>query len=411
MENKNNKNKKRKKKKWIKARHRIVKAILHFTLGLYTKLKYRVKVEKFKDEGKRPYLVLSNHQTAFDQFFLGMAFKKHLYYVASEDLFSNGFTSKIIKYLVAPIPIKKSTTDVSAVMTCMRVAREGGSIAIFPEGNRTFSGKTESIKDSVAQMAKALKLPIAFFHIEGGYGVHPRWSDSVRKGKIRGYVHSVLEYEEYKKMPDSELYDLICQRLYVNEASASNVFKGKNKANYLERAMYYCPHCGLSKWESQGDFIKCTKCGMTVEYKETTELCGVNSQFPYRFVNDWYEAQEKYISSLDLGSFGQSPIYSDNVSYTQVIPYKQKVKLAKSATLTMYKDKFLLSFEGKDTAIPFDNLTSMAVLGKNKINLYIGNDIFQLKGDKRFCAVKYVNIYFHYTNLKKEAKDGEFLGL
>ena len=164
---KDKKKKSNKKKKWIKLRHRIFKSILWLTLGTYTRLKYSIKIDKLKDSGKRNYFILSNHQTAGDQFFVGMAFKKHLYYVATEDLFSNGFVSKIIKYLVAPIPIKKSTNDVNAVMNCMRVAREGGSVALFPEGNRTYSGKTEYIKPSVAQLAKALKLPIAFFRIEG----------------------------------------------------------------------------------------------------------------------------------------------------------------------------------------------------------------------------------------------------
>ena len=128
-----------KKKKWIKPRHRVVRNILNATLGTYTKLRYGIKVERFREQQDRPYLILMNHQTAFDQFFIGMAFSGSVYYLASEDLFSNGWVSSLIRYLVAPIPIQKQTTDVKAIMTCLRVAREGGSIVMAPEGNRTYN--------------------------------------------------------------------------------------------------------------------------------------------------------------------------------------------------------------------------------------------------------------------------------
>ena len=49
-------------------------------------MKYGLRTEKLKEGKKRQYLVLYNHQTSFDQFFVGMLFKKHLYYVASGHL-------------------------------------------------------------------------------------------------------------------------------------------------------------------------------------------------------------------------------------------------------------------------------------------------------------------------------------
>ena len=160
------KNDKNKKKKWMRPRHRLVRNILNVTLGLYTRVKYGIKVEKFKEQEKRPYLILMNHQTAFDQFFVGMSFKGAVYYLASEDIFSMGFISKLLKYAVEPIPIKKQTADVSAVLNCMRVAKEGGSIAIAPEGNRTFSGKTGHMNDAIVGLIKALKLPVAMFRLK-----------------------------------------------------------------------------------------------------------------------------------------------------------------------------------------------------------------------------------------------------
>ena len=146
----------KKQKKWVKLRHKIITKLAYYVLYPIVKLKYGVKINKFKEQGKRAYFIMMNHQTDFDQFFIGCAFKGPVYYVASEDLFSKGFISKLLKYAVAPIPIKKQSTDVRAVMNCIKVAKEGGTSAIAPEGNRTYSGKTEYIRPAIAPLAKNL---------------------------------------------------------------------------------------------------------------------------------------------------------------------------------------------------------------------------------------------------------------
>ena len=74
--------KKKKKQTWTKRRHRIVQAIARVLLTPYVKLKYRIQIDRFAQEEDRPYLVLMNHTTAFDQFFVGLHFKNPVYYMA-----------------------------------------------------------------------------------------------------------------------------------------------------------------------------------------------------------------------------------------------------------------------------------------------------------------------------------------
>ena len=177
--------KKKKDTKWRKWRHLAVRNIAYCIVRPYVHFKYGIKIEKYKEQEKRPYLILLNHQTPFDQFFVGMTLRGVVYYMATEDIFSNGWISKVIKYLVAPIPIKKQTTDIRAVLNCLKVAKEGGSIAIAPEGNRTYSGRTEYMNPSIVALARKLGMPILLYRIEGGYGSEPRWSDVVRKGPMK----------------------------------------------------------------------------------------------------------------------------------------------------------------------------------------------------------------------------------
>ncbi len=402
----------KKTKKWIRFRHRIVRNILYIFLYPYSKIKYGITIEKFKEQKKTPYLVLLNHQTPFDQFFVGMAFRGPIYYLATEDIFSMGFLSSIIRYLVAPIPIKKQTSDVRAVKQCIRVAREGGTICIAPEGNRTYSGRTEYMSDSIASLAKMLKLPIALYRLEGGYGVEPRWSDVVRRGKMRGFVSQVIEPDEYKNMSNEELFSIIEKGLYVDEAVADCEFHHKKRAEYLERAMYVCPFCGLSKFESKNEFCECKNCGAKIEYTPTKEIKGVNCDFPFRFVADWYDYQKDFINKLDVNEFLKAPVYHDEADVFEVIVNKKKVPFKAAANISLYGNKIVFD-EGKpdEVKLNFDEISALSVLGRNKANIYFGDKVYQLKGDKHFNALKYVHIYYRHKNIARGEKDEQFLGL
>ena len=404
--------KRKKKEKWLKFRHKVVRRCLAIFIKPLTVAMYGIKIEKFKEEDNRPYLILYNHQTAFDQFFVGLSFKKPVYYVASEDLFSNGFVSALIRYLVEPIPIKKQTTDVAAVINCIKVAKEGGTLAIAPEGNRTYSGKTEYIAPSIAALAKKIKLPIALYRIEGGYGVQPRWSDKTRKGKMRSYVSRVIEPEEYAAMSNEELHALIEEELYVNEGTADALFMSGKKAEYLERAMYVCPFCGLSEFESNKNEIECKKCHRKVTYNEDKTLTGIGFEFPYRFVTEWYDAQKEFVRHIDLTPYTDFPVYCDRSKLSEVIIYKCKVTLLEDAEIRLYGNRIVIE-EGKASEIcfRFDDITAISVLGRNKLNIYHDKKVYQFKGDKRFNALKYVNMYYHFKNVSKGETDGEFLGL
>lgn len=402
----------KKQKKWTKFRHRIVRNIAGGVIGLYSRWKYGVKADRFQEQGHRAYLILLNHQTPFDQFFVGMSFKQPVYYLATEDIFSNGWISSLIRWLVAPIPIKKQTTDIGAVMNCIKVAREGGTIAIAPEGNRTYSGKTEYMSSSIAALARKLKLPIALYRIEGGYGVQPRWSDVIRKGKIHAYVSRVIEPEEYAGLTNEELFDIIEKELTVNEGVSDGIFRSNRRAEYLERAVYVCPYCGLSTFESNRNEIECKKCHRKIEYGADKKLTGVGFSFPFEYVTQWYDYQKEYVCSLDVTQFTHEPLYRDTARLSEVIVYKRKVLLRKAASISLYGDRILID-EGHNDALllPFADVSAVAVLGRNKLNIYYDGKVYQLKGGKRFNALKYVNIYFREKHIQNHHEKETYLGL
>ena len=402
----------KKPKKWIHPRHRVVRNLLYLILAPYCRLRYGIRPGKFADQGDRAYLILLNHQTPFDQFFAGISFKGPVYYLATEDIFSLGWISDLIRWLIAPIPIRKQTTDISAVMTCIKVAREGGTVCIAPEGNRTYSGRTLHMNPAIAGLAKKMGLPIALYRIEGGYGTQPRWSDGIRKGKMRGFVSQVIEPEEYSELSNDQLAARIAEGLYVDEAKADGRFRSNKRAEYLERAVYICPFCGFSKWESKGNHITCTTCGRKVHYGEDKRLTGAGFDFPFPFVSQWYDYQEDFVNGLDVTKMKEAPIFRDVANFSEVILYKRKKRIFKNAQIALYGDRIVID-EGtaRECALLHEDTDVVTVLGRNKLNIYHGKKVYQLKGGKRFNALKYVHIYYRYRNIARGDTDGKFLGL
>ena len=404
--------KRKKNKKWTSRRHRILKNIAAALFWPYIVLKYGVKVEKFKEEGNRAYLVLFNHQTAFDQFFVGMSFSRAVYFLATEDIFSNGFLSSLLRWAVAPISIKKQMTDVGAVMNCFKVAKEGGTVALAPEGNRTYGGKTAYINPAIAGLVKKLQLPVALYRIEGGYGVQPRWSNVVRNGKMRAYVAKVIEPEEYENLSTEEVLEMIKEGLYVDEGVADGKFYSNHRAEYLERAFYVCPTCGLSEFKSTGNYIACKCCHKKLEYGIDKKFRAVEGEFPFEFTTEWYEYQTQFINNLDTLQYVDAPMYTEIATVSDVILNKTKVLICKNASVSLYGDRIVINEKAVDEMeLAFADVSAVSVLGRNKLNIYYGSKVYQLRAGKRFNALKYVNIFYRYKHIKNGDENATYLGI
>ena len=176
--------------------------------------------------------------------------------------------------------------------------------------------------------------------------------------------------------------------------------------------MYVCPFCGLAEFESHGNEITCKTCGRTVTYGEDKSLKGVGFDFPFPFVKQWYQHQEAVVNALDVLSHTEVPLYTETAGLSEVIVYKNKKALAKNVTLQLYGDRLVLIPEqGEAQVYPFSEVNAITILGKNKLNIYHDKHIYQLKGDKRFNGLKYVNIFHRYRNTTKDGEQSTFLGL
>ena len=88
--------------------------------------------------------------------------------------------------------------------------------------------------------------------------------------------------------------------------------------------------------------------------------------------------------------------------------YKNKNRLADNVKIYLYGDKISVIGGGEEYIFPFEEIRAITVCGKNKLNLYHGDKVYQITGGERFNALKYVNLTFRYRNIKKAEKGEDY---
>lgn len=382
----------------VKKRHGAWNKIVSPFISAYLKKQFAYTFEKC--DIKPPFLVLANHTTDYDAFFIAKSFKNHLYFVMSDHVSSIPFVGKLVRHLVSPIPITKSTSDPTTVRNIMSVIKQGAPVALFPEGNKSFSGEMSEMKHSIAKLAKKLNVPVVIYNITGGYFSSPRWTKNKRKGHVHGKVKTILQPEEMKKMTDEELFGVIKENLRVSayevQEKEHQIFAGKNLAQNIETFLYVCPSChSISSLHGEGNRFYCDKCDFESTYDEYGYI---HNKFFTR-LDEFDKWQKEFLKTLDYDSMTEDFVITKDSGFE----IKKKVDNYNSKkigvfTLSCFKNRFELENEKQKITIPFSEIAGYALEGVNGIQLHLKDGtIYRFKNEYTISGLKYLNIYCTIT--------------
>src|SRR3954451_19561933 len=96
---------------------------------------YRLKVtgdEYVPKDG--PAIIAPNHKSFYDSFFIGLATRRHLHFMAKTELFE-GKSARLLSGLGA-FPVRRGEADPDALETARLHLERGRVLALFPEGTR-----------------------------------------------------------------------------------------------------------------------------------------------------------------------------------------------------------------------------------------------------------------------------------
>lgn len=390
------------KTKHVKRRHSVFFALARALVAPFLARRYGYKKTVYPSSKHKQYLILSNHQTLLDPALLAMNFKSAVYFIASDTLWNGSFVSRLLMYCFAPIKKRKAMADVSCIRTCLRVAKEGGTIAVFPEGNRSWTDTPLYIDPAICQLVRVLKLPLLLHRFEGGYGVDPRWSGSLRRGAFRGYVARELSIEEIAALSDEALYKIICDTLGVVDAESGSSYASPRRAEYAERLLFVCPRChALSTMHSKGNLISCNKCNLTVYYREDTRLSSPDKDFSFKTLEEWAAFQRETVKSY--ADKKESVSLSDDGVLLYDKTSEKRKELAKG-NLSLSSSALSLG----SLVIPVQDIVSATVVGGKQLVVNTKERSYSFIGDDRFNAIKYV-LFFHV--LDTSMKEDKYYGL
>ena len=361
---------------------------------------YFTYVQKFEHTVYKPksktYLVLTNHNTNWDFFYFGLSLKKQMYFVASEHIFRNGFSSKLIKLVAGPIPRRKGASGKETTELILKYLREGSNVCMMADGNRSYNGRTEFISPRTAQLVKDSGVGMITLCIHGGYFINPRWSSEVRKGPVWGGVVREFTAEELKKMSTDEIYDVICTDLslnaYEDQEKAPVKYTCEHPAEHLETALFVCPGCkSFSTLKSENDRIRCTKCGMELllnEYMYFEEPDGTRPELDT--ILKWDDWQLDYLRSVVSDIAPDEKIFSDTELKLTKVENGENHVLIHSGELTLYGDRMEICGEGRSISFDVRKIEKISVTLTSTMLFTYDGGYYELKSPKMYSARKYL---------------------
>lgn len=148
----------------------IVRVIVRTAIRIYFAVVYRVKVigtENIPKDKSEPLIYCGNHRTYADPPLIVVTAKRHVRFLAKEELRKNKFFA-FLGVIFDGIYVKRDSKDVSALKTVLKAIKEGESIALFPEGTRNGMEKGQKAKDGAAFFAVRTGAKVIPVGISGG---------------------------------------------------------------------------------------------------------------------------------------------------------------------------------------------------------------------------------------------------
>ena len=110
-------------------------ALVRGTVSPLFRIYFRMRVsgaEHVPSEGAA--IVTPNHKSFWDSFFIGVCTKRHLRFMAKTELIEARYGRLLVR--LGAFPVRRGQADADAVETARQVLRQGGLLALFPEGTR-----------------------------------------------------------------------------------------------------------------------------------------------------------------------------------------------------------------------------------------------------------------------------------
>lgn len=379
----------------IYERHQKVWKLLYALNHRWICRKFHLKHEDLHVEG--PVLLISNHVTNWDPLLVAMSLRdKQMYYVASEHIFRMGPITRILNWLLAPIPRPKASSGAETAWACIRHLRAGRSICLFAEGECCWDGRSTTVVPATGKLARLSGATLVTYRLEGGYLTLPRWAKHRRRGKMLGHPVHIYPPEQLKTMKPDEIEAIINRDIYedawARQAEDPVEFRCSTPAEGLERGLYLCPECGrIGTLRTKGDRIFCD-CGLSIRYTATG---GFSPDTPFSNFAEWDTFQKDRLRHLDFhravqaGSDTGELLFSDDGLTLTQIGGSHREEILGRGRLRQFADRL----ECAGFSFTMEEIHHMAMVKADRLLFTCGDNYYQIRTKKSVNLRKYLELW------------------
>ncbi|QVK19897.1 1-acyl-sn-glycerol-3-phosphate acyltransferase [Mycoplasmatota bacterium] len=368
-----------------------VLTILKPFLRLAVRLTFDIETSGYKINKKRePFILIGNHVTTWDAFIVSYDINYPIRFLATEISFLDFGKRITMGWLARTIKKRVGKSDTLAMRQMLSYIEKGYAIGFFPEGDDTFDGETLDIYSNTGRFLKLCNLDIILVKSKGTHLHNPRWADNhAKRKKIFTETEILLTKEDLKSLSAEEVKLKVEKAIYHNdyEWQRQNMinYARKNKAEGIERLIYYCNKCGsvLSVF-GNGSNIECRKCGVIGRINDY----GFIEDNKFDNLVDYNKDQYKHIEEVIKSEF------SFDITLN-IIDFKKVKNIKQGKYKLKYKDKELLLYGEKDFIFKFENIKYPTKTMKNSFSFDYDEISYNITDCRHINVLYEINRYLN----------------
>lgn len=377
--------------------YRIAQLVCWFVATLV----FRRKVLRNEIRGQKgPFVVIANHQAAYDFVNLIGLSMRPMSFVISSSFFNslpvNGFLRRI-----GVIPKQQFQTTAADMKNMKAVIDAGQPLVIYPAGLMCEDGVSTPIPPATYKFLKWLNVDVYVAKVSGTYFAMPKWAEGMRAGRTYIDVYKLFSQEELaaldlgairQKTDEALLFDA-----YRDQETLRIRYQNGDNIEGLQHVLYQCPHCmnEFTMEVTSGNTLRCTACGCTHvsdEYGFLHHQAGPGTEI--RYVSDWNRKINTALENKLTG--GERITLSAPATIQMVDQKKHKFVEVGRGTVSLTNMEFTIEgqLRGEDfhLQIPIEGIPTFPFKPGKYFEIQHGKDSYRCVPNDGRLATKYINL-------------------
>lgn len=182
--------------------------ICRFFFYIIFKFIYPAKYSGLENIPQDEAVILApNHLSNWDPPLVGAFVRRHIVYMAKEELFHVPILKQIMEASDV-IPVRRDVNDMNSIKTALLRLKQGRCVCIFPEGARSRDGGLLPALPGVGLLASKAKVSVIPVGITGTYGLKPFKHVSIVFGKPMKFTATKRDKESLQAFADNIMLEI-----------------------------------------------------------------------------------------------------------------------------------------------------------------------------------------------------------